>query len=148
MQKLVRNANDSGDPSLGKEFSPAAEKAAVDYDENEDLVVKYLSEANMSRKELVREECTRVRQDFALHDFDSGSSPVQVALLTVKIKALTQHMTKNRKDESSKRGLMGMLSQRKRLLKYLRKKDPEVYQDTITRLGLKDRTYVGSKYTD
>jgi small subunit ribosomal protein S15 len=141
LEKLIQQVKASPNKSVSEDLFEEER-------EREDLVVKYLSEDNMSRKELVHEEMTRVRENFKLHDYDTGSTPVQVALLTVKIKALTQHLTKHRKDEPSKRGLKGMLSQRKRLLKYIRKKDPEVYQDIILRLGLKDRTYVGSKYTE
>lgn len=116
--------------------------------EREDLVVQFLSEDNMSREELVKTELVRIREAFAIHEFDSGSTPVQVASLTFKIKALTDHLNKHKKDVPAKRGLMGLLSQRKRLLKYIRKKDPEVYQSIILRLGLKDRTFVGNKYDE
>jgi len=116
----------------------------ADYDV--DLVIKYLSEENMSRADKLKEELTRVRSAFKMHGADTGSTSVQVALLTTKIKSLLGHLNQHRKDHSSQRGLMGMLSQRQKLLKYIRKKDPEVYQDLILRLGLKDRTYVGSRY--
>jgi len=84
---------------------------------NEDLVIKYLSEDNMSRAEVVKEELTRVRESFSVHETDTGSTAVQVATLTAKIKSLTEHMVQHRKDHSAKNGLLQMLSRRAKLLK-------------------------------
>jgi len=111
-----------------------------------ELVIKYLHEENMNRAELLKEELKRVRLEFKMHDVDTGSSAVQVATLTTKIKSLSEHLNQHRKDQSSKLGLMSKLSQRQKLLKYIRRTQPDVYQDLIRKLGLKDRTFVGSRY--
>jgi len=67
-------------------------------------------------------------------------------MLTHKIANMTEHLKEHHKDNHSRRGLMGMLNQRAKLLKYMRKNEPDNYQMSIIRLGLKDRTYVGSRY--
>lgn len=68
---------------------------------------------------------------------DSGSPEVQIALLTERIKHLTEHLRTARHDNSSRRGLLSMVGQRRRLLAYLHQKSPERYQDIIGRLGLR-----------
>lgn len=71
------------------------------------------------------------------HEKDSGSAEVQVALLTRQIEELTAHLKKNPKDQSSRRGLLKMVSRRRRLLGYLQKKEPKVYESLIKKLGLR-----------
>ena len=68
---------------------------------------------------------------------DTGSSEVQIALLTDKINKLTLHFQKHKQDKHSQRGLMGMVVRRKKLLSYIRKKSPEIYQKTISQLSLR-----------
>ena len=70
-------------------------------------------------------------------DKDSGSPEVQIALLTERIKHLTEHLRTARHDSSSRRGLLSMVGQRRRLLAYLHQKSPERYQAIIGRLGLR-----------
>jgi len=70
-------------------------------------------------------------------DKDSGSPEVQIALLTERIKHLTEHLRAARHDNSSRRGLLSMVGQRRRLLAYLHQKSPERYQAIIGRLGLR-----------
>ena len=72
-----------------------------------------------------------------LHDKDTGSADVQVALLTDRINGLTEHLQKNKKDHSSRRGLLMMVSQRRRLLDYLHKKDAPRYQAITKKLKLR-----------
>lgn len=79
----------------------------------------------------------QVVKDFQINSTDTGSVEVQVALLTTRIEQLTEHLRTNQKDFSSKRGLVKMVSQRKKLLSYLKNKDQERYQTLIGRLGLK-----------
>jgi small subunit ribosomal protein S15 len=79
----------------------------------------------------------QVVKDFQINSTDTGSVEVQVALLTTRIEQLTEHLRTNQKDFSSKRGLVKMVSQRKKLLNYLKNKDQERYQTLIGRLGLK-----------
>jgi small subunit ribosomal protein S15 len=71
------------------------------------------------------------------HDTDTGSPEVQVALLTERINQLSSHFEAHAKDHHSRRGLLKMVSQRRRLLDYLRKKDASRYQSLIERLGLR-----------
>jgi len=72
-----------------------------------------------------------------LHDKDTGSAEVQVALLTQRINDLSEHFKLHGKDHHSRRGLLALVSQRRRLLDYLRRTGPERYQALIERLGLR-----------
>ena len=74
---------------------------------------------------------------YATRDGDTGSPEVQVALLTSRIRHLTEHMREHKHDFHSRRGLLQMVGQRRRLLKYLQKKDVERYRGLIGRLGLR-----------
>ncbi len=76
-------------------------------------------------------------KEFALHEGDTGSPEVQVALLTERIKDLTEHLKVHKHDHHSRRGLLKMVGERKSLLNYLRKEDIERYRDLIARLGLR-----------
>ena len=78
-----------------------------------------------------------VIKEFAAGATDTGSTPVQIALLTQRISQLTEHMKSNKKDFSSKRGLLKLVAQRKKYLQYLKKQNKELYDKTIKRLGLK-----------
>ncbi len=71
------------------------------------------------------------------HDTDTGSPEVQIALLTERIKHLTDHLRTARHDDHGRRGLLMMVGQRRRLLAYLHRKSPERYQEIIGRLGLR-----------
>lgn len=73
---------------------------------------------------------------YAVGKGDTGSPEVQVALLTEKITKLTEHLKEHKKDVHSRRGLLSMVSKRRRLLFYLQKKDLKRYQDIIKKLGL------------
>jgi small subunit ribosomal protein S15 len=75
--------------------------------------------------------------EYATNDGDTGSPEVQVALLTSRIRHLTEHMREHKHDFHSRRGLLQMVGQRRRLLKYLQKKDVERYRSLIGRLGLR-----------
>jgi small subunit ribosomal protein S15 len=68
---------------------------------------------------------------------DSGSSEVQIAILTKKINLLTEHLKVNKRDHSSQRGLMQMVSRRRRLLDYLKNRVPQRYVDIIQKLGIR-----------
>ncbi len=72
-----------------------------------------------------------------LHEKDTGSAEVQVALLTQRINELSEHFKVHAKDHHSRRGLLALVSQRRRLLDYLRRTGPERYQALIERLGLR-----------
>jgi small subunit ribosomal protein S15 len=76
-------------------------------------------------------------KQFALHNGDTGSPEVQVALLTEHITGLTEHLKTHRKDYTSRRGLLMMVGTRNKLLKFLRHREPERYKGLIERLGLR-----------
>jgi len=76
-------------------------------------------------------------EGYRLHGTDTGSSDVQVALLTERINGLSEHFKVHKKDHHSRRGLLELVSQRRRLLDYLRRTDPVRYQALIERLGLR-----------
>ena len=76
-------------------------------------------------------------KEFAQKEGDTGSCEVQIALLTARVKHLTEHLRHNRKDFHSRRGLIGMTSRRRKLLDYTKAKDEARYQDLIKRLGLR-----------
>jgi small subunit ribosomal protein S15 len=76
-------------------------------------------------------------KDFRTHDTDTGSPEVQVALLTNRITYLTDHFKSNAKDHHSRRGLLKLVSQRRRLLDYLKDEDADRYHKLIDRLGLR-----------
>jgi len=80
---------------------------------------------------------TRIVKDFRLHEKDTGSADVQIALLTDRINRLTEHLQKNVKDHSSRRGLLMMVGQRRRLLDYLQDTDADRYQAVTKRLRLR-----------
>ena len=69
---------------------------------------------------------------------DSGSSAVQVAILTERIKGLTEHMKAHKKDYYTRRGLLTLVGQRRRLLSYIKKQDVEAYRSLIRSLGIRD----------
>lgn len=75
--------------------------------------------------------------DFRQHEKDTGSPEVQIAVLTERIKHLTEHLREAKHDSASRRGLLQMVGQRRRLLAYLHRKSPERYQEVIGRLGLR-----------
>jgi len=83
------------------------------------------------------EEKAKIVKDFGSAEKDSGSAAVQVALLSEHIKRLTVHLQNNKKDFSSKRGLLRMVARRRGLLSYIERKDEVQYRDLIGRLGLK-----------
>lgn len=86
---------------------------------------------------LAKSQKAEVVKNFALKEGDTGSSEVQVALLTKRIEDLSTHFASHNKDHSSKRGLLQLIGQRKALLKYLASQDTARYQNLIQRLGLR-----------
>ena len=78
-----------------------------------------------------------VISEFRQHDKDTGSPEVQIAVLTERIKHLTEHLRQAAHDSAGRRGLLQMVGQRRRLLAYLHRKSPERYQEVLGRLGLR-----------
>jgi small subunit ribosomal protein S15 len=83
------------------------------------------------------ENKSKVVESFRLHEKDTGSADVQIALLTERINSLTEHLQKNKKDHSSRRGLLVMVGQRRRLLDYLHTTDAERYTAVTKKLKLR-----------
>ena len=71
------------------------------------------------------------------HDTDTGSAEVQIAQLTARISHLTEHLSEHKKDHASRRGLIGLVSRRRKLLRYIQQKDEEGYKKLIATLGLR-----------
>ena len=86
---------------------------------------------------LTKEAKSTVIQDYRTHDKDTGSPEVQVAVLTNRITYLTEHFQGHKKDHHSRRGLLMMVSRRRRLLDYLRRHDEGRYKALIARLGIR-----------
>jgi small subunit ribosomal protein S15 len=86
---------------------------------------------------LQREQKESIITQFRTHAEDTGSPEVQIALLTQRINGLTDHLREHKHDFHSRRGLLKLVGQRRRLLAYLSRKDVERYRATITRLGLR-----------
>jgi small subunit ribosomal protein S15 len=86
---------------------------------------------------LNKQDKEKIVQDYEVHQGDTGSPEVQIAILTKRINDLTEHLKAHRKDHSSRRGLLKMVGNRSSLLKYVNKKDPQRYQTIISRLGLR-----------
>jgi small subunit ribosomal protein S15 len=86
---------------------------------------------------LAKEAKAEIIGNYKTHESDTGSPEVQVALLTKRINELTEHFKTHVKDNHSRRGLLKLVSQRRRLLDYLRRKDADRYREVISRLGIR-----------
>ena len=86
---------------------------------------------------LMKEEKTSIITEYGANDKDTGSTDVQIALLTQRIKDLTDHFKIHKKDHNSRRGLMKLVGQRRKLLKYLQREDPDRYRELLQQLGLR-----------
>ncbi len=79
----------------------------------------------------------KIIEEFRLDESDTGSTPVQVAVLTHRIKALTEHLKKFKKDHSTRRGLLRLVGRRSAMLRYYARTNPNGYKELIQRLGLR-----------
>jgi small subunit ribosomal protein S15 len=86
---------------------------------------------------LLQERKQEIISDYQVHETDTGSADVQVAILTERINRLSAHLKINKKDHASRRGLLKMIGQRKRLLAYIMKHNQERYRALIGRLGIR-----------
>lgn len=86
---------------------------------------------------IVTEKKSEIITNYRLHEKDTGSSEVQIALLSERISYLTEHFKIHKKDHHSRRGLLKMVSQRRSLLKYLKKTDDQGYKVIIKKLGIR-----------
>ena len=86
---------------------------------------------------LTKNKKQRIIKEVAVHNADTGSPEVQIAVLSRRIDDLSSHLKKNKKDKHSRRGLLGLVAQRKSHMKYLEKKDTKRYNTLVKKLGLK-----------
>ena len=86
---------------------------------------------------LKQERKQEIINDYQVHETDTGSADLQVAMLTARVNQLSTHLSSNPKDHSSRRGLLKMIGRRKRLLSYIMKQDRERYLALIGRLGIR-----------
>lgn len=86
---------------------------------------------------LTQEAKQEIIQKYAVHEGDTGSPEVQIAVLTARIVYLTEHLKEHKKDHHSRRGLLKMVGQRRNMLAYLKKKDIERYRAIIAKLGIR-----------
>ncbi len=86
---------------------------------------------------LANEEKQRIIDEYKIHEKDTGSPEVQIAILTKRINQLNEHLKVNKKDHHSRRGLLKMVGKRRGLLNYLKEKDIERYRSLIGQLGLR-----------
>lgn len=86
---------------------------------------------------LTQQRKQEIITQYQVHETDTGSSDVQVAMLTARISRLSEHLQTNKKDHSSRRGLLKLIGQRKRLLSFIMQEDRERYQALIARLGIR-----------
>ena len=86
---------------------------------------------------ITQERKQELINEFKIHDTDTGSADVQIAVLTEDINNLTEHLKTHKKDHHSRRGLMKMIGRRRKLLKYMRGNEVQRYRDLITKLGLR-----------
>ncbi len=85
---------------------------------------------------LEKEQKEKILKDFAQHQGDTGSPEVQIALLSERIKRLSDHLKDHKQDTHSRRGLLQMVNKRRRILLYLTRKDPDRYKAIVQKLGL------------
>ena len=83
------------------------------------------------------EQTKDIIKNFGINENDAGKSEVQVAIMTEKIKIITDHLKNNKKDHSGRRGLLGLVSKRRRLLNYIKKNNPKKYLVLIKKLGIR-----------
>jgi len=86
---------------------------------------------------LVKEKKEKLISDFKMHERDTGSASVQIALVTERINQLTEHFKVHKKDHHSRQGLLRLVNQRRRLLDYLKREDKEQYETLIKKLKLR-----------
>jgi small subunit ribosomal protein S15 len=86
---------------------------------------------------LTKQEKQQIMSEYELHEGDTGSPEVQIAMLTYRINSVNEHLKAHKKDHHSRRGLLKMVGQRRGLLRYLRNNDIERYRSLIEKLGIR-----------
>jgi small subunit ribosomal protein S15 len=92
------------------------------------------AESDPDEHMLTPQQKKRIIEKFKVHETDTGSPQVQIAILTAEIKDLTEHLRAHKKDFSSRRGLLKKVSERRKLMKYLKREDPKAYDDLMANL--------------
>ncbi|KAI0561295.1 30S ribosomal protein S15 [Gracilaria domingensis] len=126
----MRNAASSSTTVLSHEVDAARSRA-------HEAVAAALSLSNASKSERRRVRKSEIIAQFGRDAQDTGATPVQIALLTDRIKDCTEHVIQNKQDKMSRRRLVMMVAKRRRLMQYLLRTDAQRYMDVITRLGLR-----------
>src|SRR5699024_5557807 len=103
----------------------------------QDVEGRQAARGGSARMALQKEQKQEIIENAQLHEGDTGSTEVQIAILTERINGLTQHLREHRQDNHSRRGLLKLVGRRRRLLAYLSKNDIERYRETIARHGLR-----------
>jgi small subunit ribosomal protein S15 len=96
-----------------------------------------VKEKRFRRKMITTEKKTELIGTYKTHEGDTGSPEVQIAILTERIKNITEHLKSHKKDHTTRRGLLMLVGRRSKLLKYLTKSDPKRYKDVVAKLGLR-----------
>ncbi len=91
-----------------------------------------------SKDSISKEKTAEIIKEFGKTETDSGSAAVQVAILTERIRNLTEHLKVHKKDNHTRRGLMMLIGKRRGMLKYIKNRDIDAYRDLIKRLGIRD----------
>jgi small subunit ribosomal protein S15 len=104
-----------------------------------ELPTEYMASGDLLSEVLTMDKATKqeIMVKYARHEGDTGSPEVQIALLTARIKELTEHLKVHKKDHHSRRGLLMMVGQRKGLINYVKKQDIERYRTIIAQLGIR-----------
>eukprot|EP00877_Chromochloris_zofingiensis_P008458 jgi/Chrzof1/3866/Cz13g11200.t1 len=143
-QSWCRSLSNNSIPSTttSSTYAQTADSAAADSPPVQtQLIEKFLGPETMSKKERLKLRNQAVIREFQRFEGDVGSSEVQIALLTERIRDVSEHFAGNKKDFHNMRGLQGLLSQRRALLKYLRRKDFDKFCFVAYKLGLRDIGY-------
>jgi len=101
------------------------------------MIFQLLYSSIQYKKMLSKKQKKEITAEYQQSTFDTGSSPVQIALLSANIKLLSEHIKKNKHDYSSLRGLQGMIQRRKKLLSYFASQSPQKYKELVTKLGIR-----------
>jgi small subunit ribosomal protein S15 len=102
------------------------------------LVAKRKVEIMANKDSISKERVAELIKEYGKDEKDSGSAEVQVAILTERIKNLTEHLKSHKKDNHTRRGLMMLIGKRRGLLKYIKNNDIQQYRDLIKKLGIRD----------
>ncbi len=101
-------------------------------------VLREVERMSETKRSITKEQTAEVIKEFGKSEHDSGSAEVQVALLTIRIKNLTEHLKVHKKDHHTRRGLLMLVGKRRRLLTYIKRRDIDGYRALIKRLGIRD----------